>query len=389
MENANKTKEGLIEELEALHQCVAELEKGLTEHQGEEQLLKAVLISSPIGTYIVQDGHFRFASHQFQQIAGYSENELIGTYCLNLVLPEDRDMVRQNAVKMLKGERSFGYEFRVVTKRGVSKWVMETVAPISYRGRRATLGNFVDISERKQVEENIKQAAEEWRATFDSITDLVSIQDKDFRLMRVNSAFADAFKMKPAELIGKPCYEIVHGANEPVPNCPHRTAIETKEPATTEFFEPQLGVYLEVSISPIFNEKGEVVASVHIAKDITERKQAEAQLIVTDRLASIGELASGIAHELNNPLTSVIGFAQLILDKDVADDVREDIAVIYREAQRTAEVVKNLLTFARKHTPVTFVQVIIGPFPDKLIARHAKSYLVISGKSEAGRLFGS
>ena len=204
-------------------------------------------------------------------------------------------------------------------------------------------------AERRRGEEKIKRAAEEWRATFDSITDLVSIHDNDFRLIRVNKAFANAFKMKPAELIGKPCYEIVHGAIEPVPDCPHRAAVETKEPATAEFFEPYLGIHLQISMSPVFNNKGEVIGTVHIAKDITERKKMDEQLILTDRLASIGELASGIAHELNNPLTSVIGFSQLVLDKNIPDDIREDIGVIYREAQRAAEVVKHLLTFARKH----------------------------------------
>jgi signal transduction histidine kinase len=84
----------------------------------------------------------------------------------------------------------------------------------------------------------------------------------------------------------------------------------------------------------------------------TERKQVEEQLLASDRLASIGELASGIAHELNNPLTSVIGFSQLLLGKDIPDDIREDIKVIYSEARRAAEVMQNLLIFARRHTPV-------------------------------------
>lgn len=203
--------------------------------------------------------------------------------------------------------------------------------------------------ERKQAEENIKRAAEEWRTTFDSITDFVSICDKDFRLVRVNKAFADVVKMKPEELIGKHCYEIVHGANEPLLNCPHKVTIETKKPATVEFFEPHLGIHLAISTSPIFNENGEVVASVHLIRDITERERMEGQLIITDRLASIGELSSGIAHELNNPLTSVIGFSELLLDKDVPDDIKEDLEVINREAKRTAQVVRNLLTFARKH----------------------------------------
>jgi len=89
-----------------------------------------------------------------------------------------------------------------------------------------------------------------------------------------------------------------------------------------------------------------------LSQELTERKRAEEQLILTNRLASIGELASGIAHELNNPLTSIIGFSQLLLDKNVSEDAKQDINVIYNEALRTAEIVRNLLTFARKHTPV-------------------------------------
>ena len=83
-----------------------------------------------------------------------------------------------------------------------------------------------------------------------------------------------------------------------------------------------------------------------------EQRRAEEQLIITDRLASIGELAAGIAHELNNPLTSVIGFSQLLLNKDIPEEIREDVGIIYSEARRAADVMKNLLIFARKHSPV-------------------------------------
>lgn len=223
--------------------------------------------------------------------------------------------------------------------------------PLKIKDKTLVLGIARDITERKQAGEKIKLAAEEWRTTFDSITDLVSIHDKDFKLVRVNKAFAETIKMELKELIGKTCYEVVHGTNEPASNCPHTQTLEDGKPHTMELFEPHLGVYLEMSVSPIFNEEGEVVATVHITKDITERKKMEEQLIVTDRLASIGELSSGIAHELNNPLTGIIGFSDLLLDKDVPDDVKADLEVINREAKRTAGVVRNLLTFARKHAP--------------------------------------
>jgi len=109
-------------------------------------------------------------------------------------------------------------------------------------------------------------------------------------------------------------------------------------------------VFVELT-SAYTTYKGEQ-ANVCYIRDITERKRTEEQLIMTDRLASVGELASGIAHELNNPLTSVIGFSQLLLDKDISDDVKNDLKIIYSEARRTAEVVKNLLIFARKHAPL-------------------------------------
>jgi signal transduction histidine kinase len=74
--------------------------------------------------------------------------------------------------------------------------------------------------------------------------------------------------------------------------------------------------------------------------------------MLTDRLASIGELASGIAHELNNPLTSVIGFSQLLMEENIPGNLKEDLGTICSEAQRAASIVKNLLTFSRKHVPV-------------------------------------
>ncbi|GAI74679.1 unnamed protein product, partial [marine sediment metagenome] len=95
----------------------------------------------------------------------------------------------------------------------------------------------------------------------------------------------------------------------------------------------------------------EIVGTVHITKDITERKKMEEQLIVTDRLASVGELVSGVAHEINNPLTSIVGFSELLLAANAPDAVKEDLKVINKEAQRASGIVRNLLTFARRHKP--------------------------------------
>ena len=94
-------------------------------------------------------------------------------------------------------------------------------------------------------------------------------------------------------------------------------------------------------------QKNEVLVVLH---DITEEREMQERLYLTDRLASVGEMAAGIAHELNNPLTGVVALSQLLLESGVPDEMKEDLEAISSEGQRAAEVVRNLLSFARSHT---------------------------------------
>jgi PAS domain S-box-containing protein len=320
-----------------------------------EERFRSIVENSHEGIIILDDAYrCTYVNDELCRMSRYSREEIVGQDFRKFLDEESEQLVADRYLRRQRGEEvPPRYEFNFVRKDGQKKRVEISSSVIKdSAGRVKTVSQILDITERKQSEEQIRQAAEEWRATFDSVTDLVSILDKDFKLVRVNKAFADTFKMKPKELLGKTCYEMMHGTNDPPPDCPHQKTLLTKRPATLEFFEPNLGIHLEASTSPLFNKKGELAGSVHVARDITERKQAEQQLIMTDRLASIGELASGIAHELNNPLTSVIGFSQLLLGRDIPDDMKEDLSLVNSEAQRAASVVKNLLTFARKHAAV-------------------------------------
>ena len=294
-------------------------------------------------------------SEEFYRLFGVTPEKLANYQAfIGLLHPDDRSRVRHDVEEALNRNKPYDTEYRVVLDSGESRDIQaRSEVSIDESGRPVRMiGTCLDITERRKMEEQIERAAKEWRTTFDSITDLVSIIDNDFKLVRVNRAFADTFGKRPKELIGKPCYEVVHKSNEPMANCPYQKTLQTKKPATAEFFEPTLGIYLEATTAPIFNEKGEIIACVQVARDVTQRKRMQEQLMLTDRLASIGELASGVAHELNNPLTSVIGFSQLLMERDIADDMKEDLNLVNSEAQRAASVVKNLLTFARKHAPV-------------------------------------
>lgn len=154
-----------------------------------------------------------------------------------------------------------------------------------------------EITERKQAEDRIKKIANEWSVTFDSMKDLISVHDKDFRIVRVNKAFTDALKMQPEELIGKYCHEIIHKTKEPWPVCPHELALEDKKPHTTEFFEPGWGAYFEVSASPVLDNEGEITGTVHIIRDITERKKTEEYLKESEK--SYKELTEVLGDSLS------------------------------------------------------------------------------------------
>ena len=106
-----------------------------------------------------------------------------------------------------------------------------------------------------------------------------------------------------------------------------------------------------ITLTPLKIKEGEIIGRIGVARDITERKQAEERLQETARLSSIGELAAGVAHEINNPLTSVLGFSQLLLLGDIPPALREDLETVHSEAERAAKVVQNLLSFARRPEP--------------------------------------
>ncbi len=329
-------------------------EKALQE--SEERYRAVVNLGAEVGEAMVmlQDtdsitGLHVFVSDEWSRITGYSKKELLSMSMFDLVHPGYRDAaLGRYKIRSGGGNLPGLYEVVIIKKGGTEIPVEVTGAYTTYKEKPAAVVFIRDITDRKRTQAQIEQAAKEWRTTFDSITDMISIHDRNFRLTRVNKAFADTFKMKPKQIVGQCCYEMIH-KTKPVPDCPFERTIEDGKPHHAEFFESSLGMYLEVSTSPILDEKGKVVACVHVARDISERVKMEEQLIITDRLASIGELASGIAHELNNPLTSVIGFSDLLMKKDIPAEIKDDLELIHREANRTAQVVKNLLIFARKH----------------------------------------
>ncbi len=164
MKDEQKTKRQLIDELVELRQRLAGMETPAGREGQEEELLRIFRASSPIGLFIVQDGKFKFVNDIFHRVfAVDSPDELLGTSPMSLVLPEDREMLRENAIKMLKGESSSPYKYRIVTRNGEVRWMLEGVVSVQYQGRRATLGHAMDITEREQAQEKLEELYERER----------------------------------------------------------------------------------------------------------------------------------------------------------------------------------------------------------------------------------
>ncbi|HIP96399.1 MAG TPA: GAF domain-containing protein, partial [Anaerolineae bacterium] len=195
---------------------------------------------------------------------------------------------------------------------------------------------------------DVEQARAEWEATFQAIGDGISIHDRDFRLVRVNRALAERLGATPEALVGRLCYELFHHTTAPPDWCPHLKATKTGQPQTVEIEEPVLGGTFLISAYPLFDERGQVSGSVHVLKDITERKQLEAQLRQAQKMEAIGQLAGGIAHDFNNLLTPIGGFAELLLWKAPEGSQQyEYLRQIKVAVERAAALTRQLRLFTR------------------------------------------
>ncbi len=212
---------------------------------------------------------------------------------------------------------------------------------------------FRNITDRKKMEADLERAAAEWRETFDAIPDFVSVQDPNCRITRVNRALADFLGKRPEEIIGRYCYEVYHGQSKPWDGCPHKRMLAQGESVTAEVENTHMGLPLLVTSSPIRGPGGEFAASVYVAKDLTDRKRREAETLKARNLESIGHLAGGIAHDINNLLTPIVGnvsFARTLLPAKA--EVQELLKYAEGAAYQIKDLVDRFLTFSAGGAPV-------------------------------------
>lgn len=201
--------------------------------------------------------------------------------------------------------------------------------------------------ESARLYEQVALAEQELENIFESISDMVCFISKDYVIKSINKAVSKRLGKPPEEIIGKKCYEVFHGMKEPWSECPHHKTVEIKKAFIEEVEDDYLGGTFITSSSPIFDITGEFIGTVHVIRDITELKSLQERLVMTEKMAALGEVAAKVAHEIRNPLVSVGGFARR-LEKKLNGNLKEYADIIAKEVERLEVILNEILGFVKE-----------------------------------------
>ena len=332
--------------------------KRIKEASGED-LYKILAQSSQVGFYIMQKGQFQFINSHFREYAGYSENELLKMSPQSLILPEDRRKTAKNAVMMLKEQRFSPYEFRIVTKDGRIKWIMETVMSIAYKGRRAILGNSMDITERKEASSRLEELEALESSILDAIPQAV-LGLHERRINFANHAVKLIFGWHREELIGKSIRMIYRNEKEAdtigrifYSSLEHQRTYETEFPCLRKDGTEILCRMKASRIGEKLREKRIVVTF----EDMTAQKKAQEELersrqelrnlsvhLQSVREKEISRVARKIHDELGQSLTALQMDLSWLLGRLPADNknIREKMQSMSGLVDSTIESVHNI-----------------------------------------------
>jgi len=251
----------------------------ISERKQAEELFRTLFDRSPVGLFIIQDRKFQLINPQFLQLTGYKEDEFLSKDSLAFILPEDRNIVRENTIKMLKGELTLPFELRVINKTGETRWIEQTITSIHYNGRPAVLGYYVDISERKQAEEALRESEAKYSALVENSKDGIIIIHEGV-LKFINKAFADIVGYSPKEMIGINFLNFAAPDYRELVLKRYTDRIEGKD--VPSIYEIELlrkdGKTIPVELNAIRIDFEDKPSDLAVIREITDRKRVEEEL---------------------------------------------------------------------------------------------------------------
>jgi PAS domain S-box-containing protein len=288
------------------------------------------------------DGYFVRLNPEWEKVLGHSLNELEGKRFLDLVHPDDLTSTL-NTIKDLENNKEIiNFVNRYKCKDGLYKWIEWRSTPVG----KMIYASARDITERKHAEENIRMLSQAMEQSPASIV----ITDLEGKIEYVNPKFTQLTGYTPAEALGQNPNILKSGEK---PSEEYKQLWETITAGKEwqgEFHNKKKNgdLYWEsASISPIKDTSGKITHYLAVKEDITERKSLQSQLLRSQRIESIGTLAGGIAHDLNNVLAPIL-LAIEYLRKLIKDEIGiRMVDALESSAKRGADIIKQVLTFAR------------------------------------------
>lgn len=214
-------------------------------------------------------------------------------------------------------------------------------------------GTLVDITEKRKMERQLLQQEEFRRRLLESFPDLILVVDLEERYTFVSSRIRDLLGYQPDDLLGKKISDLEDHSPE-LASLYHDVASSQQIFASAEYgARHRDGTWrtMRASASQLFDAEAKLSGVIISVRDITVERKLEQTVVQSERLAAMGQMIGGVAHELNNPLTSILGVSELLQDNETNDATRKQLAMLQQQARRAAEIVQNLTYFSRPPLP--------------------------------------
>ncbi|NOU18637.1 MAG: PAS domain S-box protein [Bacteroidales bacterium] len=273
---------------------IVEKENITKQLKASEERFTQLFDKAPLGYQSLDfDGNFIEVNQQWLDILGYSHEEVIGTWFGDYLAPEYRDSFRER-FPIFKAKGKIHSEFIMVHKNG-NRLFIAFDGKIGYDldGKfKQTHCILQDISERRQAEEKLAQAALEWQTTFNAVDDAIWQLDKEQLIVHSNNKLEHFSKHNISEISHKHCWEIFHGTAEPIHECPFlRSKVSHKRESMDLKIDDK---WYNISVDPIIDEDDQFSGAVHIVSNITERKRAQLLEHALYQIARVPETAKGL-----------------------------------------------------------------------------------------------
>jgi two-component system cell cycle sensor histidine kinase/response regulator CckA len=337
---------------------ISDLKRAEEAVRESEARLRAIFEHAPVGITMVDPaGRFLQTNPAFQAIVGYSATELQNMTFQQITHPEDLPGNLQLLKEFLANKRQYYYlQKRYMRKDGKIVWVSLMKSRVqNAQGETRVIGTVLDITARKQAEEALRESEQRFRLMAKTIQDVLWISTPSLdKVIYVSPAYEKVWGRSCEELYESPrsFLEAIH----PEDRKQAQALMMTHQSRGLEFSQEYRIIKLEGSISwihnqafPVKDEQGKVIMYTGVAKDITERKNLEQQLLLAQKMEAVGRLAGGVAHDFNNLLMAIASYAELIRQKIFkGDPLYRYLEDIFHATDRATALTGQLLTFSRQ-----------------------------------------